>query len=68
MDIELDVEAWISGVPPRCSSYILGAYTMNTLRLQKYLGQEYKSVIRHTVAEALADSFDSDHRTQSAMA
>jgi hypothetical protein len=58
----------ISGVPPDALPYILGSYTMNTLRLQKYLGQGYKTVIRYTVAEALADSFESDHRSRSAMA
>jgi len=47
----------ISGVPPDALPYILGSYTMNTARLEQYLGEDYKKVIQHTVAEALADSF-----------
>jgi hypothetical protein len=47
----------ISGVPPDALPYILGSYTMNTRRLQQYLGREYENVIRFTISDALADSF-----------
>jgi hypothetical protein len=30
---------------------------VNTDRLRKFLGEEYENVIRHTVADAFADSF-----------
>jgi hypothetical protein len=30
---------------------------MNTDRLKKFLGADYEQVIRHSVAEAFADSF-----------
>jgi len=32
-------------------------YIMNTERLQKFLGPNYKDVIRYTIADAFADSF-----------
>ena len=47
----------ISGVPPDALPYVLGSYTMNTRRLQQYLGKEYENVIRYTISDALADSF-----------
>jgi nucleoside-diphosphate-sugar epimerase len=50
----------ISGVPPDALPYILGSYTMNTTRLQNFLGGEYKDVIQYTVTEALADSFTNE--------
>jgi len=56
----------ISGVPPDALPYILGSYTMNTLRLQKYLGQEYKTVIRYTIEESLANSCRSETRSDAA--
>jgi hypothetical protein len=56
----------ISGVPPDALPYILGSYTMNTLRLQQHLGRDYASVIRYTIADALADSFVPATRTDAA--
>jgi nucleoside-diphosphate-sugar epimerase len=47
----------ISGIPPDSLPYMIGSYTMNTSRLQAFLGGDYRSIIRYTVAEALADSF-----------
>jgi len=34
-----------------------GEYIMNTDRLRTFLGGEYESVIRYTIADAFADSF-----------
>ena len=47
----------ISGVPPEALPYMIGEYIMNTDRLQKFLGQDYRSIIRFSVADAFADSF-----------
>src|SRR5205814_7135683 len=58
----------ISGVPPDALPYILGSYTMNTRRLQQYLGKEYGNVIRYSIAEALADSFSTADRGEAASA
>jgi len=49
--------AGISGVPPEALPFFVGSYTMDTTRLQKFLGAEYEKVMRHTVEQALADSF-----------
>lgn len=51
----------ISGVPPEALPYFLGTYTMDTGRLQKFLGAEYERVMRHTVEQALRDSFVAPH-------
>jgi nucleoside-diphosphate-sugar epimerase len=50
----------ISAIPPQAAPYMTGEYTMNTDRLQKFLGQDYENVIRFTIEEALADCFKSD--------
>jgi nucleoside-diphosphate-sugar epimerase len=50
----------ISAIPPQAAPYMTGEYTMNTDRLRKFLGQDYDSVIRFTIEEALADCFKSD--------
>jgi nucleoside-diphosphate-sugar epimerase len=47
----------VSAIPPEAVPYMSGQYIMNTDRLQKFLGDDYEKVIRHTVAEAFADSF-----------
>jgi len=47
----------VSAIPPEALPYMTGEYTMNTERLRKFLGAEYERVIRHTVADAFADSF-----------
>jgi len=47
----------ISAIPPEALPYMTGEYIMNTDRLRKFLGAEYDQVIRHTIAEAFADSF-----------
>lgn len=49
----------ISAIPPDAIPYMTGEYTMNTDRLRTFLGGEYESVIRYTIADAFADSFKS---------
>jgi nucleoside-diphosphate-sugar epimerase len=59
----------LSGVPPEAFPYIMGSYTMDTSRLQKLLGAAYKSVIRYSVSEALADTFrEASSETQESQA
>jgi hypothetical protein len=36
---------------------MIGSYTMNTARLQAFLGSDYETVIRYSNEEALVDSF-----------
>ena len=48
----------ISGIPPEALPYLLGSYPMDTSRLRKFLGSDYTQVIRHSVEEALRESFD----------
>jgi len=47
----------ISAIPPEAVPYMTGEYIMNTDRLHRFLGDDHESVIRHTIAEAFADSF-----------
>ncbi len=47
----------ISAIPPEALPYMSGEYIMNTDRLRAFLGGEYESVIRYTIADAFADSF-----------
>ena len=52
--------AWkfgISSVPPDSFPYLCGTYTMDTTRLQRYLGPAYESVIRYTNESALRETF-----------
>ena len=53
--------AWkfgVSSVPPDSFPYLCGTYTMNTTRLQRYLGPAYENVIRYTNEAALRDTFE----------
>lgn len=50
----------ISSVPPDALPYIIGSYTMNTSRLKTFLGSDYEKVMRFTIEEALADSFNQE--------
>ena len=50
-------DAGISAVPPDALPYMCGSYTMNTAQLRKFLGDQYRHIIRYTNEEALADSF-----------
>jgi nucleoside-diphosphate-sugar epimerase len=47
----------ISSIPPEAMPYMLGSYTMDTGRLQQFLGADYPRVIQYTVEDALRDSF-----------
>jgi nucleoside-diphosphate-sugar epimerase len=55
--LELLWKLKISAIPPEAFPYMTGEYIMNTDRLQKFLGEAYKDVIRFAVADAFADSF-----------
>lgn len=55
--------AWkfgISSVPPDSFPYLCGTYTMDTTRLQRYLGPAYENVIRYTNESALHATFAGD--------
>ena len=45
----------ISSIPPEALPYLIGSHTMDTSRLQDFLGRDYPAVIRHTNEEALQD-------------
>jgi len=47
----------ISSIPPEAAPYLIGSYTMDTTRLQEFLGQHYPDVIRYTIEDALRDTF-----------
>jgi len=47
----------ISSIPPEALPYMIGSYTMDTTRLQQFLGPDYRNVFRYSVEEALRDSF-----------
>jgi nucleoside-diphosphate-sugar epimerase len=47
----------ISAIPPAALPYMLGSYTMDTTRLQQFLGGDYPRVIQYTNSDALRDSF-----------
>ncbi len=50
----------ISSIPPEATPYMLGSYTMDTGRLQQFLGADYPRVIQYTVEDALRDSFNNN--------
>ncbi|HYX67922.1 MAG TPA: hypothetical protein VE825_02220, partial [Terriglobales bacterium] len=47
----------ITAIPPEALPYMVGSYTMNTRKLENFLGPDYRQVMQHNVEEALADSF-----------
>jgi len=49
--------AKISSIPPDAVPYMTGQYIMNTDRLKNFLKTDYERVIRHSIADAFADSF-----------
>ena len=49
----------ISSIPPTALPYLIGSYTVDTTRLQHFLGEEYERVIQYTIEDALRDSFKS---------
>ena len=51
---------WNSGtsaIPPEAVPYMTSEYLMNTVRLQKFLGPNYKDVIQYSVSDAFSDCF-----------
>jgi nucleoside-diphosphate-sugar epimerase len=48
----------LSAIPPEAVPYMTGEYIMKTDRLRAFLGSEYQQVIRYTIADAFADSFN----------
>jgi len=49
----------ISSIPPAALPYMIGSYTMDTSRLQQFLGEQYPQIIQYTIEDALRDSFHS---------
>jgi nucleoside-diphosphate-sugar epimerase len=47
----------ICAAPPDALPYMCGSYTMNTERLQHFLGEDYEHIIQYTNEAGLADSF-----------
>jgi nucleoside-diphosphate-sugar epimerase len=47
----------ISSIPPEALPYMIGSYTMDTTRLQQFLGADYSHVMQYSIEEALRDSF-----------
>jgi nucleoside-diphosphate-sugar epimerase len=54
----------ISRIPPDATPYLSGEEIMNTTRLREFLGPYDTDVIRHTVSDALADSFQGTSSVQ----
>jgi len=48
----------ISSIPPAALPYMIGSYTMDTTRLQQFLGEQYPQIIQYTIEDALRDSFN----------
>jgi nucleoside-diphosphate-sugar epimerase len=48
----------ISSIPPEALPYMIGSYTMDTTRLQRFLGTEYPKIIQYSVEDALRDCFE----------
>jgi nucleoside-diphosphate-sugar epimerase len=47
----------ISAIPPEALPYMTGEYIMSTDRLKSFLGKEYETVMRYSIADAFAESF-----------
>jgi nucleoside-diphosphate-sugar epimerase len=58
--IQLVWSLGISSIPPDAFPYLIGSYTMDTSRLRAFLGENYESVIQHTVREALEAAFEKE--------
>jgi nucleoside-diphosphate-sugar epimerase len=52
----------ISSIPPEALPYMIGSYTMDTARLQQFLGSDYSRVIHYSIEDALKDSFEAGAR------
>ena len=58
----------ISTIPPDVAPYMTSDTVMNTIRLQEFLGPEYKNVVRYPVAEAFAECFKKEGKAGTAKA
>ena len=47
----------ISSIPPEALPYIIGSYTVDTTRLQQFLGPDYARVMHYSAEDALRASF-----------
>jgi nucleoside-diphosphate-sugar epimerase len=56
----------LSAIPPEALPYMSGEYIMNVDRLRMFLGGQYETVLRYTIAEAFADSFKTTSATSHA--
>ena len=56
MALEALWKTGISAIPPEALPYMTGQYIMDTSRLQAFLGDKYREVIRYTVEEAFRDT------------
>ena len=52
----------VSSIPPEALPYMIGSYTMDTTRLQHFLGPDYSRVIQYSIEDALKDSFNAGVR------
>jgi nucleoside-diphosphate-sugar epimerase len=58
----------LSTIPPDMAPYMTSDSVMDTSRLEEFLGDEYKKVIRYPVAEAFAECFSAETVPQIATA
>ena len=65
--LELLWKLKISTIPPDVAPYMTSDTLLDTARLQEFLGAEYKNVISYPVAEALAECFKQEVKTESAV-
>jgi nucleoside-diphosphate-sugar epimerase len=56
----------ISAIPPDVAPYMTSESVMDTTRLQEFLGAEYKTVIRYPIAEAFAECFKQESKSNAA--
>jgi nucleoside-diphosphate-sugar epimerase len=54
----------ISTIPPDIVPYMTSDTLMDTLRLAEFLGPEYKTVVRYSIAESFADCFNQSNEKQ----
>jgi nucleoside-diphosphate-sugar epimerase len=52
----------VSGIPPEAAPYMYGSYLVDSTRLKQFLGKDYESVIRYSIATALQDTFKTDQQ------
>lgn len=52
----------VTSIPPEALPYMIGSYTMDTSRLQQFLGPDYPEIIRYSVKDALRDCFTAASR------